>query len=108
MTGPEPLRVTGPGAKAAATGSTATSPQGRDAGILNAMATVKSPLRAQFEAERRRSAILGFLPGMGAGVIAADTWLSPLAGVPGGVAAGGAAFAVIWAYETFMWRKHHG
>lgn len=98
----------GRGAKAAATGSMATCPQEREARILNTMATVKSPLRAQFEAERRRSAILGFLPGMGAGVIAADTWLSPLAGIPGGIAAGGAAFAVIWAYENLMWRKHNG
>ncbi len=76
--------------------------------MLKAMATAKPALRERFEAERRRSAFLGFLPAMGAGVIAADTWLSPLAGVPGGLATGGFAWATIWAYESYMWRKQHG
>ncbi|MCK6563148.1 MAG: hypothetical protein HUU14_06510 [Dehalococcoidia bacterium] len=72
------------------------------------MASAKSALRERFESERRRSAFLGFLPAMGAGVIAADTWISPLAGVPGGLVAGALAWASIWVYETHMWRKHHG
>ena len=72
------------------------------------MAAAKSPLRQQFEHERRRAAFLTGMAGMGIGVIVADTWVSPLAGIPGGLGAGALAYAIVWAYETFMWRKHNG
>ncbi len=65
-------------------------------------------LRQRFETERRRSAFLSFLPAAGIGIIASDTWLSPWAGVPGGLLAGGFAYALVWVYESFMWRRHHG
>ena len=51
---------------------------------------------------------MAFLPAMGAGVIASDTWLSPWAGVPGGFLLGSFAYGLVWTYETFMWRRHHG
>ncbi len=76
--------------------------------ILIPMAAVKSPLRQRFERERRRAAFLTFLPGMAIGIIVADTWISPLAGIPGGLGTGALAYAIVWAYETFMWRKHRG
>jgi len=72
------------------------------------MSVAKSPLRERFEKERRRAAFLTFLPAAGAGIIAADTWLSHWAGVPGGLLIGGLGYAAVWAYETFMWRRHHG
>lgn len=68
----------------------------------------KTPLRQQFESERRRSAFLTFLPATGAGIIAADTWVGPIFGVPGGLLVGGAAYALVFGYETLMWRRHHG
>jgi hypothetical protein len=71
------------------------------------MAATKSPLRQRFEAERRRSAFLAFLPAAGAGIIASDTWLSPWAGVPGGLLLGALAYALVYVYETLMWRRHH-
>jgi len=71
------------------------------------MAATRSPLRERFEAERRRSAFLAFLPATGVGIIATDTWLSPWAGVPGGLLAGALAYALVYAYETLMWRRHH-
>lgn len=45
---------------------------------------------------------------MGIGVIATDTWVSPWLGIPGGLLAGGFAYAVIFTYETLMWRREHG
>jgi hypothetical protein len=69
---------------------------------------VKTAMRAQFELERRRAAFLAFLPATGAGIIASDTWISPWAGIPGGFVLGGLAYALVYGYETFMWRKHHG
>lgn len=51
---------------------------------------------------------MAFLPGMGVGVIAADTWIAAWAGVPGGLVFGGFAYAVVYAYETLMWRHDHG
>jgi hypothetical protein len=72
------------------------------------MAAAKSPLRERFEVERRRAAFLGFLPATGAGIIASDTWVSPWAGVPGGLLIGGIAYALVYGYETIMWRRHHG
>ena len=72
------------------------------------MATLKSPLRKQFEVQRRRAAFVGSLPAGMTGIIAADTWLSPILGIAGGVAAGLVAYAVIFWYETLMWRKQHG
>jgi len=68
----------------------------------------RDPLRQRFETERRRSAFLSFLPAAGIGIIASDTWLSPWAGVPGGLLTGGFAYALVWVYESFMWRRHHG
>ncbi len=68
----------------------------------------KHPLREQFEVERRRSAFLSFLAGMGIGIIAFDTWIATWSGVLGGVAVGGFAYGVTYLYETLMWRKHHG
>lgn len=72
------------------------------------MTATKSPLRQQFETERRRAAFLAFLPATGAGIIAADTWVSPLLGVPGGLFVGGLAYLLVYGYETLMWRRHHG
>jgi len=65
-------------------------------------------LREQFEAERRRAAFLSFLAGMGIGIISFDTWIGAWSGVVGGFAVGGATYALTYAYETLMWRKHHG
>jgi len=76
-------------------------------GILRTMETTKHPLRQQFETERRRAAIRGFLYGTGIGIIAADTFISPLLGIPGGVAFGALAYGLIYGYETFMWRRDH-
>jgi hypothetical protein len=67
-----------------------------------------SPLRKQFEAERRRAAFLSFLPAAGIGIIASDTWVAPWAGIPGGLLVGALAYALVWGYESFMWRHHHG
>ena len=73
------------------------------------MTTVpKHPLRERFEAERRRAAFLSFLAGTGIGIIAADTWVSPWLGVPGGLAVGAVAYGSVWAYETLMWRRENG
>lgn len=68
----------------------------------------RRPIRERFEVERRRSAFLTFLPAAGIGIIASDTWVAPWAGVPGGLLIGAFAYAVVWGYETLMWRKHHG
>jgi hypothetical protein len=68
----------------------------------------KGVLRERFEAERRRAAFFSFLGACGAGIIAADTWISPWAGVPGGLAAGAFAYALTFTYETMMWRRDHG
>ena len=68
----------------------------------------RHPLRERFETERRRAAFLSFLPAAGIGIIACDTLLAPWAGVPGGLAVGGAAYALVWVYESLMWRRHHG
>lgn len=72
------------------------------------MAPAKSPLRRQFESERRRSAFLAFLPATGVGIIAADTWVSPWLGVPGGLLVGAFGYALVYTYETIMWRRDHG
>ena len=72
------------------------------------MNPAKPALRERFEVERRRAAFMAFLPGMGVGVIAADTWLTPWAGVPGGLILGGFAYVVVYGYETLMWRHHNG
>lgn len=73
------------------------------------MATArKHPLRDRFEVERRRAAFLSFLAGTGIGIIAADTWVSHWLDVPGGLAIGGLAYAIVWAYETLMWRRENG
>lgn len=73
------------------------------------MTTVrKHPLRERFETERRQAAFLSFLAGTGIGIIAADTWVSHWLGVPGGLAIGGFAYGVVWAYETLMWRRKNG
>jgi hypothetical protein len=68
----------------------------------------RHPLRERFETERKRSAFLSFLAGTGIGIIAADTWVSPWLGVPGGLLIGGAAYGIVFAYETLMWRRTHG
>jgi hypothetical protein len=70
--------------------------------------TRRSPLRERFETERRRAAFLAFLPAMGVGIIASDTWLSPYLGIPGGLLIGGLGYAMVFSYETLMWRRHHG
>jgi hypothetical protein len=68
----------------------------------------RNPVRERFETERKRSAFLSFLAGTGIGIIAADTWVSPWLGVPGGFLVGGMAYALVYGYETLMWRKHRG
>ncbi len=65
-------------------------------------------LRARFAAERRRAAFFAALAGGGAGIIAADMWLAPQLGVAGGIAGGLLAYGTVFAWETFMWRRHHG
>jgi len=70
--------------------------------------TNRHPDRERFETERRRAAFLGFLPMTGIGIIAFDTWVSPWMGVPGGLLVGSAGYAIIYVYETLMWRKEHG
>ncbi len=72
------------------------------------MTAAKSPLRDRFETERRRAAFMAFLPAMGVGVIAADTWVAAWAGVPGGLVFGGFAYGLVYVYETLMWRRDHG
>jgi len=69
---------------------------------------LRNPLRDRFEVERRRSAFLSFLPAAGIGIIACDTLVAPWAGVPGGLLVGSAAYLLVYGYETFMWKKHHG
>ncbi len=66
------------------------------------------PLRQRFEVERRRAAFLSFLPAVGIGSIASDTWVAPWAGIPGGLLLGAAAYVLVWTYETLMWRRNHG
>ena len=73
------------------------------------MATsAKARLREKFETERRRAAFFGFLPGMGVGIIVGDTWINGWAGLPGGLLVGGAAYLLVYGYETRMWRREHG
>lgn len=72
------------------------------------MTAAKSSLRERFEVERRRSAFLAFLPATGIGIIASDTWVSPWLGIPGGLLIGGAGYALVYLYETLMWRREHG
>ncbi len=67
--------------------------------------TEKPPLRQHFETERRRAAIRGFLYGTAIGIIVANTWISPLFGIPGGIVFGVAAYGAIYGYETLMWRR---
>lgn len=66
------------------------------------------PLRRQFEVERRTAAFLGALPAIGVGIIAIDTWVGPWAAIPGGLAAGAVGYALVYGYETVMWRREHG
>ncbi len=77
-------------------------------GMTKQAAPARHPLRERFEVERRRSSFLAFLPATGIGIIAADTWVSPLLGVPGGLLIGGIAYGGVYLYETLMWRKEHG
>jgi hypothetical protein len=69
--------------------------------------TQKSPLRQEFEHERRRSAFLSALAAGMAGIIVVDTWIVSWGGVFGGFAAGGAAWLLVYGYESFMWRRKH-
>lgn len=78
------------------------------AGILKEMVVRKSPLREQFEMERRREAFFSFLAGCGIGIIVTDTWVNHWLGVPGGLLVGGLAYAAVYGYETIMWRRSHG
>jgi hypothetical protein len=68
----------------------------------------KSALRQEFETGRRREAFFAFLAGGGIGIIAADTWISHWLGAPAGLLVGGAAYAIVYGYETLMWRRRHG
>jgi hypothetical protein len=72
------------------------------------MAATKPPLRQHFEAQRRRASFMGFLTGAGIGIIATDTWVAPVLGIPGGILVGAAAYVSIYSYETTMWRRNHG
>lgn len=72
------------------------------------MTAAKHPLRERFEEGRRREAFFSFLAGTGVGIIASDTWVAPWAGIPGGLLVGGAAYLLVYGYETFMWRREHG
>ncbi len=65
-------------------------------------------LRERFADERRRSAFFAALAGMGAGIIAIDTWAAPQLGVVGGIGGGLLAYALVFGYETLMWRRNHG
>lgn len=72
------------------------------------MTPARSPLRERFEAERKREAFISFLAGAGIGIIAVDTWVNHWLGVPGGFLVGGLAYATVYGYETWMWRRKHG
>ncbi len=72
------------------------------------MAQAVSPIRREFEVERRRSAFLSFLAGCGIGIIVTDTWINHWFGVPGGLLAGGVAYLTVYGFETWMWGRHHG
>lgn len=72
------------------------------------MTSQKPPLRERFEVERRRSSFFSFLAGAGIGIIATDTWYSHWFGVFGGLLGGGIAYGLVYLYETFMWKHHHG
>ena len=72
------------------------------------MAATKHPMRERFETARKRESFFSFLAGAGIGIIAVDTWVSPLLGVLGGFAIGGFAYGVVYGYETLMWRRNHG
>jgi hypothetical protein len=76
--------------------------------ILEPVEAGKSALRQHFEVERRRAAFLAFLPATGAGIIASDTWITPWMGIPGGLLFGGAAYLLVYGYETLIWRRDHG
>ncbi len=69
--------------------------------------TARHPLRDQFEAERRKAALRGFLYGTGIGIIGANIFISPLLGIPGGIIFGALAYGLIYGYETYMWRREH-
>lgn len=68
----------------------------------------RNPLREEFERARKREAFFSFLAAAGVGIIVSDTWISPALGVPGGLILGGAAYGLVYLYETLMWRRHHG
>ena len=40
-----------------------------------------------------------------AGIIVVDTWIVSWGGVFGGLAAGGGAWLLVYAYESLMWRR---
>ena len=72
------------------------------------MAAQRHPAREEFEVARRRSAFFSFLAGACIGIIVIDTWVSHWLGFAGGVGFGALAYGTVYAYETLMWRKHHG
>lgn len=51
---------------------------------------------------------MSFLLGAGTGIIVTDTWLSHWFGAVGGIVGGGAAYGLVYAYETLMWSRNHG
>jgi len=72
------------------------------------VATAKHPQREEFEVGRRREAFFSFLAGTGTGIIAFDTWVSPWAGIPGGLLIGSLAGGIVYGYESLMWWRNHG
>ena len=72
-----------------------------------AMPAAKLPTRTEFESQRRRAAFFASLPAGMTAIIATDTWISSAFGIVGGVVGGLAAYALVFGYESLMWRKHH-
>ena len=68
----------------------------------------KPPIRLEFEHERRRSAFFSALAAGMTGIIAVDTWIVAWGGVFGGLALGGAAWLLVYGYESLMWRRRYG
>ncbi len=67
----------------------------------------KSQLRQEFEYERRRSAFLSSLAAGMTGIIVVDTWIASWGGVFGGFVVGGAAWLLVYGFESYMWKRKH-
>ena len=71
------------------------------------MAAATTPQRVKFETLRRRSAFVASLPAGMTATIATDTWISSAFGIVGGVAGGLTAYALVFGYESLIWRRRN-